>query len=87
MLRVSRADYLVMKRDGHVWSTGVDDIRHEGLNDARTFCSRDVAEIKVPQGKQGEKPVSAIYHSALCASCADDERDNRAALAERFGAR
>jgi hypothetical protein len=85
MLRVSRADFLAMRRDGHVWSTGIEDIRHDGLSDARTLCTQDVAEIRVPQYKNNEKKtVFAIYHSALCASCADDERDNRATLSERF---
>lgn len=86
-LRVTRPEYLVMRRDGQVWVTGPDDIRHDGLSDARVFCRDDVALIRAPQGKRDEKRVFAIYHSALCGSCAELERINRKGLAERFAGR
>lgn len=92
-IRVTREDYVVLRRNGQLFATSPQDIRAEGLSDARVVCHRDVAEIKVvqyakkPGDPQKNEPdrevVSAVYDAALCSTCADLERNNRADLAAR----
>lgn len=85
-LRVTRADYFTMKREGEVWSTGEKDIRHDGYSDARTLCSSDIAEIRVPTyQRRPEHPtdkeqIVEIYHAGTCASCCRQEEANRREL-------
>ena len=87
-LRVTREDYASMRRAGEVFATGSDDIRQDGVSDARVFCTRDVADIRVPQYKHHEgKMTFAVYDAALGASCADAERTNPEGPAHRERAR
>jgi hypothetical protein len=90
-LRVTRADYLAMRQEGQVFTTDPQDIRAEGLSDARTLCHDDVAVIRIAAGKEDGREdgrtIFATYDSALCASCATMERNNRSDLATRAAAR
>ncbi len=90
-LRISREDYLAMKREGYVFTTSSQDIRQDGLSDARTLCHDDVAEIRVAAGKEhgveNGRTVFAMYDAGLCAGCAALERNNRADLTGRLAAR
>lgn len=87
-LRVTRADYLALRRGGEVFSSADSDVKHDGVSDARIFCNRDVEIMKSKQGVTPEGgAVYALYHAALCSSCAELERTNRAVLAEKAGSR
>lgn len=90
-LRVTRSDYLAMRQHGQVFTTSPQDIRAEGLSDARTLCHDDVAVIRIAAGKEGGREdgatVFALYDAALCAGCSTMERNNRADLAARLAAR
>lgn len=84
MLRVTYAEYFALKRDGHVWSTGKEDIRQSGLSDARTYCNRDVAQLRLELYRnQKQQTVVAVYDAALCPTCAELEKINRMGLAQK----
>ncbi len=74
LLRVTRSDYAVLRREGQLWVTGTDDIREDGMSDARAFCQNDVAE-RVQSGM--------VYYMGLCKTCGELERNNRKDLASR----
>jgi hypothetical protein len=82
VLRLTVDDYAAMKRGGEVFSTAPQEIRHVGRSDARVLCRRDVAEIKVVEYERPDdkKTVATVYDAALCSSCAELEKINRAQL-------
>jgi hypothetical protein len=79
LLRVTRDDFLLLRREGQVWSTGERDIAQDGLSYARAFCREDCAQIVTLSG--------AVYHAGLCKACSELERNNRADLASRRAGR
>lgn len=71
LLRVTRDDYLTLRREGQVWATGESKIEPDCMSDARAFCRSETADL----GKG--------YRAGLCGACSELERDNRATLSDR----
>ncbi len=75
-LMVTRDDLADLVRLGGQFALSSETIPAKGYGTARVWCTRPVEQVTGPN-------VRGTYFYGLCASCSQDERDNRATLTQR----